>query len=775
MPSDRLRFLSAASVLAGVLVLVAGCDKSHGPVGLLLRPTVELTAAPAKGDSVHSVVNLEWIGADADGYVTGYQYAVDPPAMPGPGRDTAWVDTPRTGVELRLPATRPPEPLPPPGSPLAASDYHTVVLRAIDNDGLRSIPVARSFTAYTVAPFTHIVFPDGSSQLALSTPPESLRVAWVGNDPDGSRGPVAYKVRLARAEEIHPADPGGVTMAHVQAFFGADAPRFEAAGWDSLPGDSTTRTLRGLSPGVRYFFAVVAIDESGAYEPRFSLDSNVLQFMPTVDLLGPRITVFNEFFSRTQNVGGVSLSPTRIFRIEYPSNTPLTIHWVGLATQPGVGIDAYRWALDIEDILDETPRSGPDDLAHWSPWSDETSATIGPFQGSEAHHFYIEARDDFGFISLFTLAIAVVEATDDRPLLLVDDLYGPPTMLVNFDDPRGIHGDVRLAGSYPLEAEQDSFHVARGGFPDSLYLRSGHPGVVSLPGAFADFAPDTLDYRFYPVDGIPLSELARYQAVAWYTDRASASRSGGKFGSLNPMTAIRAINMVNRLNTLAVYARLGGSVFLFGEGTTTAIANGYYTRYGSTPRTPYTSGDDPVENVLYPGNFLYDFCHLRSELSPAGSAPGTELVGCLPFLPAFFPLEPGAARTAQRWPDLPRLTVAAYRGAPASPGVGFTWVLHAPNTITGPGPAFEPEMDTLYVYQARTPDPGHVFAPYDTDGYPNAVHYHGPDNGPGSQLVWLGFPLHFFEREQARAIVRAVMRNFGIQPQAAQGRVAGRR
>ncbi len=106
-----------------------------------------------------------------------------------------------------------------------------------------------------------------------------------------------------------------------------------------------------------------------------------------------------------------------------------------------------------------------------------------------------------------------------------------------------------------------------------------------------------------------------------------------------------------------------------------------------------------------------------------------------------------------------------------------SWVIHAPNTITDGLPAYTPTLDTLYLYEARTPDPGHAYAPYDVDGYPNAVHYHGEENGPGSQLVWFGFPLHYFEREQVRAVVGAVMRNFGIAPvplAARGGRVAHR-
>ncbi|MEO6461527.1 MAG: hypothetical protein ABIP29_00445 [Candidatus Eisenbacteria bacterium] len=759
-------------VACAVLVVLAGCSRGPGRMFTLNDPpTVELTVAPGKGDSTGYAVHLEWRGADTDGHVTGYQYAIDPPAMSTPGNDTLWVDTQALQVDLVLPATRPVEPLPPPGQPAESRDYHTVVVRAIDDDGRRSAPVSRSFTAWTVAPFTTIVSPRPTSQLATGTP-TVFRVQWVGNDPDGP-APVTYKLRLARADEIDPADPTSITSADIQAFFGADAPGFAAAGWDSLPGDTTSRVLAGLVPYTRYFLAIVAVDVSGAYEPRFSRDSNVLDFVPTLDALGPRIRVFNEFISRTQTVPGISLDPSRTIRFEYPVDAPLTINWVALQSQPGLRPAGTRWALDIADIYDETPRSGPGDLAHWSEWSDSvTSATVGPFTIPPAGHvFSIEARDELGNISLLTIAILLVEPNFDSPLLVIDDLYGTPTQLRASPS---FPGEIILTGPYPMEAEQDSFYVARGGFPDSLGIRSGTPGALSLPGVFAEFAPDTLDYRFHPFDGVELSTLSRYRAVCWYTDAQSAARNGSKFGSVVPMTGLRAINSANRLNTLAIYLRQGGSVWLFGEGTTSAIANGYWSRYsfgGAPPPLPYTSGDDPRQHVLVPGNFLYDFVHLRSELTVGGGStfPATQLVACQPFLPASFPLEPGAARTALRWPDLPRLTIAAYRGAAPQPGLLRTFVIHAPLVVA--------DLDTLYTYEARVPDPGHVYAPGDVDGYPNAIHYDGTDNGPGSQLVWFGFPLHYFDREQVRDVVGAVMRNFGIEraaPRAGRGRVAGR-
>jgi hypothetical protein len=324
-----------------------------------------------------------------------------------------------------------------------------------------------------------------------------------------------------------------------------------------------------------------------------------------------------------------------------------------------------------------------------------------------------------------------------------------------------------------------------GGKPDSLTIRSTGNYAESLQGVFAPFGPDTLDYgRAYPIEGIDLQKLSEYRVVCWYTDGQSAARNGSKFGSVSPMTALRLINTVSRLNTLAVYLRQGGKAFLFGEGTTTAIANGYWSRIGTVPRLPYTSGEDPRQNVLFPGNFLWDFVHLRSELNIAGAATFTDvqLISCIPYLPQYagpasntdrshdprIDDRPGAGaeRTQLNWPDLPKLTIAAYRGAIASPGINASYVIKQPNQITSGPPAFTPVMDTLYLFQARKYDPTHIYAPNDGDGYPNAVHYYGTENGPGSELVWFGFPLHFFERDQVTTLVAAVMRNLGVLPAA---------
>jgi hypothetical protein len=79
--------------------------------------------------------------------------------------------------------------------------------------------------------------------------------------------------------------------------------------------------------------------------------------------------------------------------------------------------------------------------------------------------------------------------------------------------------------------------------------------------------------------------------------------------------------------------------------------------------------------------------------------------------------------------------------------------------LAGSGKKTTSTADTLYLCQARvfTLDIGEA----SSDGKPNAIWYHGGDQG---DVVWFGFPLDRFEIDQVRQVVGAVMRNFGIAP-----------
>jgi hypothetical protein len=147
--------------------------------------------------------------------------------------------------------------------------------------------------------------------------------------------------------------------------------------------------------------------------------SRVQAGLPPIDQWKyPRIRVWtDDGWRQYQKEGGVSLEPSRIYDLEVPELQTVTFHW---ATQPGGHGLGTRWAVDMVDILDETSRSGPDDFAHWSTWSaSEASATVGPFvTGPDSvafHFFYVEVRDNLGFISLLTVRLRVFPASAELP------------------------------------------------------------------------------------------------------------------------------------------------------------------------------------------------------------------------------------------------------------------------------------------------------------------------------------------------------------------------
>jgi len=789
---------AVAAALAIVVIALTGCGKSStGTLGLNKRPQIDISAGPIQGTEVFYSVRLNWFASDPDGQVVRYIYTSDPPVQ----GDTTWIETRSSEVTVFFHSSAPTDSLhpvlPPLGSVIISRNYHTFVVKAIDNEGAASAPKSLSFTSRTTAPSTNITAPQPTHQQPVTTTP-SVTISWQGIDPDGvlSQKPVKYKFKIVAADVINPANPQGITQQQVQDYFGADADNYFAQ-WDSVSGDTTSQFYEGLTPQTIYFFAIVAFDEAGAFEPRFNLDSNVLEFRPTLQKLGPDITVFNQFFSRTQSTGGISLASSRIYTLEFPADQQIRMNWFAVA-DVGAIVTGYRWAVDIEgqDISNETPRRDDGDFAHWSSYSlNEVSTLIGPFPGSLdstiTHFFYLEARDNLGFVSLFTIRLRIVKPRFDRELLVIDDMYGTPSE--HFDAPgEDPPYTVPFKGGFPMEAEQDSFYFSAGGFPDSLRIigrpiaPGDGPGSISRPGCFAGFDYDTLDYRFYPNESVLLEDLARYKVVVWYTDQASASRSGSKFGSTQPKTGIRLINSTNQLNTLAVYLKQLGKVWVLGDGMTTAIANGYWSRIAASgsARLPYTAGETNAD-ILKLGNFLFDFCHMRSQLNTAGT-PQTSLTlnqqlqSCIPYLPQFATVPPGspappdrsldprigpsAARTAVLWSDLPRLTLAPFRGANANPAlrsVNLTWVVTQPLFVTeGTGAAFQSVLDTLYLCQARLYDPNHVQVP-PSDGDPNAVFYHGSEHGT---LVWFGFPLYYFDLDQARTVTRIVLRNLGLSP-----------
>jgi len=795
-------------LFAACLALAAwGCSQKG--TGVLVpdqRPQVQLTARPQPGDSVYFKVRLQWTGSDSDGRVDYFIYAVDPP-MQG---DTVWTRIDRNETTIFFKSSNPS-----PGSTnvvsgsfpstqVTSKDYHEFTIKAVDNEGAFSQPTSVSFSSTTVAPVTQITSPSPGSGNTATTAP-SVRVEWRGSDPDregqGVAGPPRmYKFKLVSQSTIQQVQGiGGInpTQQDIQNFFSKDAPNF--ADWDSVSADTTFKQYEGVTPGQVWYFAVVSFDIAGAYEPRFNLNNNVLRFKPSTELQAPSIVVFNAFFIRSQGArGSFDLSESRVVPLEVPEGQPIPMHWDVAALSAGTVLNGFRWVLDPVDgdIFNETPRDNDSQTFRWSSWSTtEQSAVLGPFfqvttvnghpDTTIFHRFYLEARDNTGATSIMVIQLEVVKASFKDPSIAKNILF--------FDDFRGDtdRADHKAYSNYPIESALDTLFYAKGGVPWTGIGGLSNPGVFS--GYFSDangnIVSDTLDYRFTPTNGLPLSVMTRYRAVVWYTGDKDAGRIGtSKFGS-SPECALHYIADAGRLNTLAVYLSLGGKAFLFGSGILQSLAAGYVTRFPGNGPAPFPYRGEGTradrQHILWPGNFMYDYMKIQSgiDIADQGGAGDIQSVNdnygdFIPNLPQFMCTDapwPPDGWTGQRTATCdPRVGPASVRNLPTWDGLPIIpmqtefnfWPTHPPSSIACPYVSMatsissnDAEFDTLYFGRCLAQ---RIRSASDwPDGKP--VWFHVTDHtGAGWELDWTGIPLWYLDRTQLQIACGKVLEKFGF-------------
>ena len=755
---------------AGLPILAAGGCSDSVPTSPVPNtpPRLTLTASPLPGDSVSYQVLFRWFATDEDGEVTRVVYAVDPP----PDGDTAWVETRQHEVTIPFPSTSPNGP--------ASSSPHVFVARAWDNDGAASPSAFRSFTSFTVAPESRIQIPK-PNPTGVTLTLTNLTISWSGSDPDGAttQEPIGYRYKLASQEDIRQAL--GISSApstlDLQIYFERDAPSFDS--WERASPDSTSRTYENLTPGPQQYFAVVAFDEAGAYESRFVRGANLLHFQPTVTLPLPRLSIWTPYFSYEQSVGTPDLSEHLVQKLQFVPGKSIRFQWDAV---PWIGtqLTGYRWILDPlnGDLSDETPRRNETETWRWSDWAlSEREATIGPFEGAPGqdpprHRFYVQVRDNANRISAVAVEILVLTVSGDRPLLVVDDFRALPDVVV-MGDPNHPQS-YQPYGSFPSEAILDTLFFAVGDKP----YQKRPPGTLSLPGVFAGFDYDTLDYRFSGVDGLPLEVLLRYRAVVVFTGLEDATRSGTKTSGLPYMAALRHVCQPGVLNTLTLYVEQGGQLWLFGHGAVLAMIRGTLGGRSNTPHLPS------------PGSFLYESLKARSLLlTPFRSRGGDLMVGATPNLPQFatpgrtWPpstwtgsrgpnddprVGPAAVRNLERWDGLPQLNLTAeYPNYPIRlpSSLGDVVYVGGANQIVedldpGPGVDLRSTLDTLYLYRGAT----YRNEPYSdgtptSDGKPAMLAYQG---GPGGLVVWSTIPFWYMDRRQMQQVADVVLGNMGI-------------
>jgi hypothetical protein len=138
---------------------------------------------------------------------------------------------------------------------------------------------------------------------------------------------------------------------------------------------------------------------------------------------GPRLNIFNEFFNYTYISGGYNLDPSRYINLEVPARQIVRFNWGVERSESDPQIKQYRWAMDISNLDDQTPRTDErTDTAHWSQGGlSTTSAAVGPFFEAKTHTFFIEAEDVNGLKSLGIVSFRVVVPTFQSDLLIVND------------------------------------------------------------------------------------------------------------------------------------------------------------------------------------------------------------------------------------------------------------------------------------------------------------------------------------------------------------------
>jgi hypothetical protein len=764
---------------AGIAVMLAGCDAPrHSLLAPGQPPDVQLTAKRVEHATSGPVTyRFSWFASAHGGRVESYLWAVGSPAEDDD--HLTWertADAERTLTFARG-ASRVASPAAASGSteggPVGRVEPRVFTLYAVDGAGQRSAPAKVAMFEGNIAPSVWITNPPPNRLVRYYVCP-TTRFDWDGSDPDGiqTNRPVKYKFKMLTDQTEVTVATARTDPDSVRRFY---AP-LNWAGWDSTSADTTYKSYTNLTPNQEYVFVVTCFDEVGDYDPVFNFDHNMIYMRVTyASTQFPRIGMFNAFFMYEYTTG--RFDPAPALKIDAPAGQPITLNWYALPIADNAGnpvsgpIRGYRWALDIKDLSDETPRRDEaTELDRWSQWSLlTTSVTLPPFQASasdpESHTFYIEAMGDLcAGASLPALGVVRLDAARPgfaKDLLIVDDTrLALDKVAINTNCYAAAN---RPIGNWPTQAELDTFLYAVGGKPWKCYPG----GAMSTPGIFNGYAFDTLGTNLRVADlTIPLSTLNQYRHVIWLVDGSGAlnSKPGTDLGDLGgPMTSMRYMNGNARANSVAAYIAGGGRVWLAGGGAATAsminFNRGINDNSLPNPRTLTFRNTD---NELIPGRFIYDQAHWRSEfkqfkvngghirryLGRFESTPG--IYGDLPaeiqvksnVTDPFPPNRTGQSLSVfyQTQFDVEFLSAA-------------NEILEYPDSSPFEGVS---TLDTLFKVTASALQPETVLQSV------AMTYYHGADNTP---LVTTGFNIWSFQRTQCIALVDFVLQQlWGLTP-----------
>ncbi len=693
------RTLGSPILLIVIPALLAACG-NEGPAPSNRAPTVTLSPEPVEGDTVSYHLTIAWTGTDPDGRVTGYRYAVDPPAgfteaeIAGGGEgivsteiagasgapDTTrvikiiegrvasfdWIHTPDPSHRFLFSATTADsEAIGSTKRPTGRfTGMHAVYVRAVDDRGAFSVPAHVAFTATTIAPTATIAYPHyGASALSVGA---AIQVEAEGTDPDGGGAPpVGYYYRIVT---LNPLLTGDIPA---NAWTRLWSPATEDPGWVLAAGPGFRRTFP-LAPGDKYAVGIRAVDVAGAVEPFLDLGRNAILFEASSEAPSPVVTISEPTLGTFTFPGAAKPGPEVT-----SARIPLRFTVSCSAEEYGGDCDAMRWGLDIADL---------DRSESWSDWKPVGALPPLTLPDVGTQVLYFQVRDTQGGVTTPYLLLHLTDTPMDRAALFVDDV-------------RNLGGVAE-----PNDATVDAYW-------EGLFEDSGRFSGTTTLDSLSTFATYGLnDMAQIPPISPDLGAMGRFRLIVWNANLGYNGRS-----ALFQVTGYQNHN-------LASYLAAGGKLWVCGSQTAAGMTRGFAGHPYVYPLAPR------------PGDFAYDFMKLASgrientALSP--SRPGDSMIGVEPF-PGVPTVYPAMATDTTR--------SILFRSGPYA-----DLVIDPIDASTIPGFPATGKIDSLYVYRAADPA-----SPY--DGALTAIRYRDLDpNRSQGRTQWFGFDLYWMRKDQAQ-------------------------
>ncbi len=665
-------------------------------------PTVQITGGVlADSADVGNLVRFRWLGADEDGVVRWFEWALDDTTSEG-----AWRRTVSAEQTVLLRATRAVQ-------NGTSTDWHIFYLRAVDDQFAHSQLERRLFNATTIAPTSRLISPrpvDGARWAPI------LRFSWRGEDLDASgldQRPAFYEIKHIEDPGVDVTDERAVrqlfeeapNLLQVPLPEGLPPERLEVArrAWKRVPGTVTEVWLSDMAIGRRYLFGVRAIDEAGAVEQKFARNENWVAMWATP----PHVRVCLH-----EAALGYHCCDTYTFadawRVTVAPDQLVWFEWDVDAASYGTEPGPCTYGFDIPDPEDPAePWREPNGLGGWAGWGMRGRTRVPvSFRAEQGpvHWFYLKVRDISNSPDCETrclVEIRVQALAADKKLLIVDDQrrrpFSPCSDAVPSDD-----------------ASEDAW---RAGVLSSM---ADHLPPGEQAGSFNTFPNEATS----PIADVPddfFDILAEYQTVIW--DCAAAEQTG-----LRP-----AVNDM----VLSAYVGAGGNLLLTVWGGVVSTVTGRFSQYADDYCVP-RPGDIGSEEAWNEFGFLWQHLHLRGPVDKPRGVEHDRNRRSLVRAVAVDPSYPDLALDLARWGTDP-IHAGAERG-------DLFYECLVPHREEAGSPPWYERDDALHVlYTARC----HTAIGHELNDRPVAWRIdpaRGADPRPGyGRIVCLDFHPYYFD------------------------------